>query len=43
MIIVWCGGGSWLSDVNGVRSAHQYCLNPDLWFYLIGFRCVRSR
>ena len=35
-------GGSWDDYVNIVRSARRNINGPDIWYYLFGFRCVRS-
>ncbi|MFM7583212.1 MAG: formylglycine-generating enzyme family protein, partial [Caldilinea sp.] len=35
-------GGSWNDSGNFVRSANRVGNIPDVWFNLIGFRCVRS-
>ncbi len=37
-------GGSWSSDVNGVRSAVRGdFILPHNWHDYVGFRCVRSQ
>jgi formylglycine-generating enzyme required for sulfatase activity len=35
-------GGSWVDNVDGVRSAYRNYYGPGFW-YLSGFRCVRSQ
>jgi formylglycine-generating enzyme required for sulfatase activity len=36
-------GGSWYYNDLGVRSAFRLVNNPDVWFDVFGFRCVRSQ
>ena len=35
-------GGSWDTFDLSVRSAYRYLFDPVNWFYINGFRCVRS-
>ena len=35
-------GGSWSIDGVNVRSAFRGTINPDVWNFFYGIRCVRS-
>jgi len=33
-------GGSWYSVASNCRSSNRYWVNPDVWDFSYGFRCV---